>query len=52
MLTPRHDIEIKGRNQSTWCFEGFRCMLSTSIYAPDGFKTSQIMQGDIGKPKS
>lgn len=52
MLKQRVDILTNGRIQSTPCFEGYRHMLSTGIIAPDGFKTSQIMQGDIGRPAS
>ena len=52
MLKQRVDILTNGRSQSTPCFEGYCHMLSTGIFAPDSFKTSQIMQGDIGRPAS
>ncbi len=52
MQKQRIDILKNGRSQSTWCFEGYRRMLSTGIFAPDSFKTSQIMLGDLGRPVS
>lgn len=52
MLKQRVDILTNGRNQSKWCFEGYRHILSTDIFAPDGFKTSRIMHGDTGRPAS
>lgn len=48
----RVDILTNRCSQSTWCFEGYRHMLTKGIFAPDSFKTSQIMLGDIGRPVS
>ena len=52
MLKLRVDILTNRCSQGTWCFEGYRYMLSKDIFEPDCFKTSQIMLSDIGRPVS
>lgn len=52
MLKQRFDIPTNRCDQSTSRFEGYRHILLKGISAPDSFKTSQIMQGDIGHPAS